>query len=236
MNDRPLVARAFSWTRKEFAPLLLLGIAAAALLAFVEIVEEVIQGEAHRFDAAILGALRSPGDSTDPIGPWWVETFFRDVTTLGGIPVVTLVTVATLGYLLLVGKRATALLVLVAIAGGAALSVMLKLGFERPRPDLVAHLVDVRTLSFPSGHAMVSTVTYLTIGALMLRVQHTRRLKAYVMTVAIGVTLLVGISRAYLGVHWPTDVLAGWCAGAAWAILCWVVAARLQERGRIEQR
>ncbi|HWV40755.1 phosphatase PAP2 family protein, partial [Pseudorhodoplanes sp.] len=77
-------------------------------------------------------------------------------------------------------------------------------------------------------------VTYLTLGALLARIQSRNRLKAYVVSVAILLTLMVGASRIYLGVHWPTDVLAGWCAGAAWAMACWLLALWLQSRGEIE--
>jgi undecaprenyl-diphosphatase len=128
-----------------------------------------------------------------------------------------------------------ALFVLVAIAGGVILSEGLKHLFARPRPELVAHMVEVQTASFPSGHAMLSAVTLLTLGALLARIQSRKRLKAYVIAIAILLTLLIGASRVYLGVHWPTDVLAGWCAGAAWAMACWLLALWLQNRGRIEQ-
>ena len=113
-------------------------------------------------------------------------------------------------------------------------SPLLKLGFARPRPDLVPHAVEVYTASFPSGHAMLSAVTYLTLGALLIRVQPRWRVKVYILFLAISITLLVGTSRVYLGVHWPTDVLAGWCVGAAWALLCWLVALRLQREGKVE--
>jgi undecaprenyl-diphosphatase len=135
----------------------------------------------------------------------------------------------------MVGKRATALLVLVAIVGGTLLSHGLKLGFERPRPDLVPHATRVYTASFPSGHAMLSAVTFLTLGALLARAEKSRRVSAFIMTLAIIVTLMVGVSRVYLGVHWPSDVIAGWSVGAAWAALCWFVALQLQRRGQVEK-
>ncbi|WP_426959868.1 phosphatase PAP2 family protein [Muricoccus radiodurans] len=99
-------------------------------------------------------------------------------------------------------------------------SSLLKIGYDRPRPDLVPHAVEVYTASFPSGHAMLSAVTYLTLGALLMRVQPSRRVRSFVLGMAILTTLMVGISRVYLGVHWPTDVMAGWCFGAGWAVIC----------------
>ncbi|MBR9904520.1 MAG: phosphatase PAP2 family protein, partial [Gammaproteobacteria bacterium] len=113
-------------------------------------------------------------------------------------------------------------------------STVMKLGFDRPRPDLVPHEAMVYTASFPSGHSMMSAVTYLTLAALLIRVQPALRLKAYLLILAILLTLLVGISRVYLGVHWPTDVLAGWTAGASWAALCWIVMRWMQRHGQLE--
>jgi undecaprenyl-diphosphatase len=138
------------------------------------------------------------------------------------------------GYLLLVGKRAAAWLVLVAVVGGVTLNTLLKLGFNRPRPDLVAPVVRVTTASFPSGHAALSAVAYLTLGALLAQTHVSRHLRIYFMSVGILLALLVGLSRVYLGVHYPTDVLAGWCLGSAWAWACWLVMTRLQQEGRVE--
>jgi len=220
---------------QELAPFAILALIAAMLGVFGKIADEVMDGQTHAFDEAILRALRNPADLADPIGPAWLELAMRDITSLGSFTLVVLVTLGTIGYLIIDGKRAAAVLVLVAIAGGVVLSEGLKHLFARPRPELVAHLVEVQTASFPSGHAMLSAVTFLTLGALLARIQSRKRLKAYVISVAILLTLLIGASRVYLGVHWPTDVLAGWCAGAAWAMGCWVLAIWLQNRGRVEQ-
>lgn len=229
--------QSLSWlrTRVEVAVLATIGLGAAALLGFMLLIDEVVEGKTHAFDETVLLALRSPTDASDPLGPWWVEQIFKDITALGGTTVLTLITAAAIGYLLIDRKRAAALLVLVSIGGGVLLSSLAKNIVARPRPELVAHLVEVHTLSFPSGHAMMSAVTFLTLGALLARMQPRRRLKAYLLGVAVILTILVGVSRVYLGVHWPTDVLAGWCAGAAWAILCWTVALWLQRRGRVEK-
>jgi undecaprenyl-diphosphatase len=143
-------------------------------------------------------------------------------------------TLAVIGYLLLAGKRNAAIAVFVAVAGGQILSTLLKLGFDRVRPDLVPHGSFVYTSSFPSGHSMMAAITYLTLGAMLARVQATIRIKIYLLTVAVFLTVLVGVSRVYLGVHWPTDVAAGWAVGAAWALLCSLVMRRLQRRGKVE--
>ncbi|RAI39184.1 phosphatase PAP2 family protein [Rhodoplanes roseus] len=219
----------------EVGPLLTLFLIAAALFGFVEIAGEVVEGEKHAFDEAILRILRNPMDLADPIGPAWLEKAIRDLTALGSVTVLTLLTALVLGYLVIDGKRAAAAFVLVSVAGGALLVDGLKLVIARPRPDLVAHLVDVSTYSFPSGHATASAVTFLTLGVLLARVQARRRVKAYVIGVAVILTLVIGASRVYLGVHWPSDVLAGWCLGAAWAMLCWQVGLWLQRRGKIER-
>jgi undecaprenyl-diphosphatase len=218
----------------EAGPLFSVLVIAGGVFLFAKLVDAVLEGETHPFDMAVLLALRDPLDPSDPIGPRWLEVIFRDITSLGGTTVLTLITAAVIGFLLVDHKRAAAVLVLVSVGGGALLSTFLKLGFDRPRPDLVAPLVEVHTASFPSGHAMLAAVTYLTLRALLARVLGRQRVKIYVLSVALTLTFLVGLSRIYLGVHWPTDVLAGWSAGAAWAVLCWRIALALQRRGEVE--
>lgn len=206
--------------RREIVPIaIFLGIA-LPLLAFIEIADEVGEGEARWFDESVLLALRT-SDPADPIGPRWFETAIMDITALGGFAVLALVTLLAVGYLLAIKRWGGALMLLAATLGGTAISEGLKMGFNRPRPDLVAHVVETTSMSFPSGHAMLSAVTYLTIGALIAHTQESRQLRGYVLGAAILLTLLIGASRVYLGVHWPTDVLAGWCLGAAWALVCW---------------
>jgi undecaprenyl-diphosphatase len=211
--------------------LLILGL---GVLAFIGIADEVVEGDTMRLDRWLLLALRASGDPGDPLGPVWVEEMFRDFTALGGIGVLSLLTLASVGYLWLQDLRRVAGFVLAAILGGLLLSLALKTGFDRPRPDLVSHGSMVYTSSFPSGHSMLSAVVYLTGGALLAAVHNARRLRLYLIGCSVLATLLVGVSRVYLGVHWPSDVLAGWAAGAAWAAACWLAAQWLQERGRIE--
>jgi undecaprenyl-diphosphatase len=164
----------------------------------------------------------------------WLELAMRDITALGGTSVLTLLTLGVVGFLHLSGKRGAALFVAAAIMGAVALSFTIKAGIERPRPDLVPHGTAVFTASFPSGHATGSAATYLTLGALLARFQPRRRVKLFLIGSGVFLTVLIGLSRIYLGVHWPSDVLAGWTLGASWALLCWLVARQLQKRGAVE--
>lgn len=223
------------WERMEFSVLLAGIIVAGGLWGFVELTEVARDTATHSFDTEILLFFREAGRPNDPIGPLWMEEAVRDVTALGSMIVLVMVTAVTIFYLLLVRRWRSALLVLVTVGGGQILSSVLKLGIDRPRPDLVSHLAQVQTLSFPSGHAMMAAVTYLTLGTMLAGIVPGRATKIYVLGVAVLVTLMVGVSRLYLGVHWPSDVLAGWCAGFAWAMLCWLVARRLLRRGEPER-
>lgn len=209
-------------------------IIAGAVWAFAELADEVLEGDTADFDEAVLLSLRTADDVTDPIGPGWFEEMARDITGLGGFGVLALLTLAATGYLLLHRKGHTALYLVLAIGSGILISTLLKNLFDRPRPDLVPHAQVVYTSSFPSGHSMMSAVVFFTLGALLAGVQADLRLRAYLLFVAALLALLVGASRVYLGVHWPTDVLAGWTAGAAWALLCWTIAERLRRRGQVE--
>ncbi|WP_281981743.1 phosphatase PAP2 family protein [Thalassorhabdomicrobium marinisediminis] len=206
----------------EIASLVILGVAISLFWLLAELVEEVVEGSTTALDRDILLLLRNAGDLSDPIGPWWLEEMGRDLTALGGVAVLTLLTVVVGVYFALRMRFAQALYLWVAVGGGILLSSFAKNFFDRARPDLVPHGSLVHTSSFPSGHSMMAAVCYLTLGVLLARAQPSARMRFYVMTVAILMTLLVGISRVYLGVHWPTDVAAGWLGGAFWAVLCYM--------------
>ncbi len=210
-------------------------LAACSLWAFVELADEVMEGDTASFDESLLLAMRSPDDLSDPIGPTWVEEMARDVTGLGGVGLLTFLTFAATGFLLLQGKRRVALYLLLAITSGVAMSSALKAGFDRPRPELVPHGTHVYTSSFPSGHSMMATLVFLTVGAVVAGSQPSNSLKAYLMLLALVLALSVGVSRIYLGVHWPSDVLGGWAMGAAWALLCWAIAGWLRSHGELER-
>lgn len=207
---------------------------ASSLWVFSEIAEAMLEGEIHEFDKRLLLAFRNPADLSDPIGPGWLEEMMRDFTALGGTAVLSCISLAVVGYLLLSRKRHVAVMVMLAVGGGILLSHLLKWGFDRPRPDLVPHITQVYTQSFPSGHAMLSAVVYLTLGVLLVRTRAETRVKIYLLSLAIFATVLVGVSRVYLGVHWPSDVLAGWAIGAGWALVWWLVMLWMQSRGKVE--
>ncbi|WP_308515412.1 phosphatase PAP2 family protein [Sphingomonas flavescens] len=220
--------------RSETKLLILLALVAVGLLAFLQIATEVREGETLTMDRAILLWLRSPGQPGTPIGPQWLLKAMTEITALGGGTVLTLLTVLVGAYLLAARRPGTAAFVVVAVAGGAILSTFLKHIFERPRPELVAHLVSVNSASFPSGHAMNSAVTYLTLGTLLAEAEDSRRVRYYLIGTAIFLSILVGVSRIYLGVHWPTDVAAGWCIGSVWALVCSVSAHFLSRRHTLD--
>lgn len=231
---RAIFLRPLNWLGShELGVLLAFAGITGGILGFILIATEVSGGETLSLDRKVLLSLRRP-DLT-PKGGEKVEEVMRDFTALGGTALLTLVTLSTAGFLILSGKKHMALFLFLAVAGGMLTSLALKDFYHRPRPDIVPHEDYVMTSSFPSGHSMLSALTYLTLGALLARSYTRKRLKAYFLSLAALLTGLVGFSRMYLGVHWPTDVLAGWTAGATWAILCWLGARWLQNRQQLER-
>lgn len=228
VTPNPLL-RLLAWLGShELGLLLSLAAIAAGVWAFAEIADRVTDGDTTKFDRTILLAMRNR-DKT-PLGPPWVQETARDFTALGSVAVLGLLGIGACGFLALSGRARLAWFTAAALTSGLLLSTLLKNLFHRARPDLVPWSTQVYTASFPSGHSMLSAVTYLTLAALLARSQTRRALKAWFLLSAVLLTLLVGLSRVYLGVHWPTDVLAGWTAGSVWALTCWLVARRLEKR------
>jgi undecaprenyl-diphosphatase len=224
--------------RRDRAELAILaGSLFVVLLAFATfaLAAEVLEGDTQAFDERILRALRQPDHPDIPRGPKWLVSAALDVTALGGATVLGLTVTAIVGFLLLQGMKRTALFVLLASGGGWILNGVLKLAFARPRPEIVPHLREVMSQSFPSGHAMTSAAVYLTLGAMLMRIAHGRITKTYCMGVAMLATLLIGASRVYLGVHYPTDVLAGWLMGLLWATVCWIVERQIERRAGLKK-
>jgi undecaprenyl-diphosphatase len=205
------------------------------LLTFFLLAGEVLEGDTQSFDTRVLSALRRADDPSIPIGPAWLRGGALDITALGGPTVLGLATLAICGFLILQAMARTAAFVFVATTGGWVLNEILKEIFQRARPVVVPHLQAVMSLSFPSGHAMNSAAVYLTLGALLMRVADRRVTKFYCMSMAMLATFLVGVSRIYLGVHYPTDVLAGWLVGMMWALACWTVERRIEGRAGLRR-
>lgn len=214
--------------RVTSTPFILTGIAGAGVYAFLQIADEVSEAEFDSYDRALLMAFRRPDDLATPLGPPWFREFMAELTALGGYPLLTIIVALVVGYLLIARMFGPALFSLLAIVSGTAVSQLLKMLYDRPRPDLVEQLVTVHTASFPSGHAAMSAVVYLTLASLIVRLVDSTQIRVYVLAVALLLTVSIGISRVYLGVHWPSDVAAGWAFGVAWASLSWLVVAAMR--------
>jgi undecaprenyl-diphosphatase len=199
-------------------PLIGLAIAGAAgLTGFIA--DELGEGQSFGFDARLLLALRRPGDLGVPIGPAWLHQSAIDISALGGFTVLWLLGAAVTGYLVYCRLRLDAICIAASVIGASLLNVGMKSLFHRARPEIVPHLTEAFNASFPSGHAMSSAAIYLTIGITLAGAQPRLVGRLYIMGLAVALVVMIGASRVYLGVHWPSDVLAGWALGGAWALL-----------------
>ena len=193
--------------RLESRILIVFLISAALAFGLGKLASEVIEGDTFALDRVIIRSLRIATDPAVPIAPRWFTSAMIDVTALGSVTILTLVTLFAAGYLLALGKSRTAVFVGASVALGAGATTILKQFFSRVRPDIVPHLVPVDTASFPSGHAMNSALVYLTLAMLVARTEDDARLSVYLVVSAVVATLIVGFTRVYLGVHWPSDVV-----------------------------
>ena len=196
------------------------------VLSFAAIADEMREGETKVLDQRVLLWFRQADDPGRVIGPPWVGEAARDLSAIGSMAVLILVVFLFAGFLILLRRRRAAEFAILAPSTGAFLCYLLKGVFDRGRPDLVPHLDVVSFASFPSGHSMLSAIVYLTLGGLLAQMVRSRRLKAYALASAMLLAFLVGMSRIVLGVHYPTDVLAGWAAGLAWAFLWLLIVGR----------
>ena len=194
------------------------------VVTFTIIAINVSAGNTKSFDMWALKFFRQTNNPVQSIGNELVTSSVRDITALGSGIVIILFTLAVLGLLLFQKKYNMFYLILGATLGGGLLGFLLKEIFGRERPDVIYHLAPETSLSFPSGHSLMSMVMYLSFAALLMRIPYDRAIKIYIISIALFLSLIIGISRIYLGVHYATDVLAGWSIGVAWASFCWLIA------------
>lgn len=209
--------------RREAAFFSLLALCLASWIAFLKFCSEVMEGESRDIDQSIILFVRDHTVPEQLLGKPWFAEMMRDISGLGGIAVLTLLTLTVMTYLALRKHWGQALYVLMAVVTGSLFSNFLKISFDRPRPDIIPHGSHTMLPSFPSGHSLISAITYLTLGAMVAVAHKGRWMRIYLMAVPVILTILIGISRIYLGVHWPSDVLAGWLGGAAWASMVWIL-------------
>lgn len=197
------------------------GALALAMLIVILLGETIARGHQFAFDRAIMLAMREPENIHVPEGPAWLKQAMVDVTALGGETVLTLIVVATAGFLAIRRHWLTLWLVLGGTISGSWAVGLIKSTVARPRPALIDHLVEVWSASFPSGHAANSAIIYLTVTLLLMQIVDSRTARWYMISVAALLVTMIGVSRVYLGVHWPSDVLAGWSFGTLWALAWW---------------
>ena len=197
-----------------FALLISLGLFALGLWAFVRIAERVLEGETASFDEAVLRWLDQHATPT-------LDRMAIEVTALGSGLVVAVIVLALSGVLWQMRQRYWAYLLWLTTIGSVLLNSILKLSFDRPRPRVFEWRVHFPvTSSFPSGHAMTAAVVYLTVAIIIMRLNSSRWLSFIALLCAAVLMLLVGLSRLYVGVHYPSDVVAGYAAGIGWTGLC----------------
>lgn len=213
--------------------LTLLGAAMTMVVAafvFLAVAGAVMEGDTQKLDEAIVQWFRRADDPALPRGPAWLREVGIDITALGSSVVLILAVLAVSGFLWIQNQKRLLGLLIASSAGGFVINAIMKAVFARPRPSVVPHLREVFTPSFPSGHAALSAVVYLTIGVLLFEVVKGRAARLYCLGIAMAATGLIGLSRVYLGVHYPSDVLAGWATGIAWATACWVAVQYVERR------
>ncbi|GAA0383316.1 phosphatase PAP2 family protein [Brevundimonas terrae] len=236
MTAHPIAftARVIRVARAEIGTVAGLLAGSLGLALFAGVADGVADGDDQSFDWAVLRWTRPYADAPDrPIGPWWLHEAAIDITSLGGISVLAIFALMAVGFLLIHGKKLSAFLMVLGLAGGVLLSEGLKALFDRPRPPAAYQVVETLNASFPSGHALLATVFYLSVGVMLTRAFPRTRMKAYALGWAVVLVLLIGLTRIYLGAHWASDVAAGWGIGAFWAMLLWLFAYAMERRQRL---
>mgnify|MGYP006422377131 FL=1 len=211
------------WKKTEVFGLIMM---LTGLAVFTALAAQLGTPSVQRFDETVVRSLRNAEDLAQPIGPAWFKELARDFTALGGYGILSTITLLVTTFLHLERRPARAHFVVVAIFAGYSLSMTLKALIARPRPDIVPWLSHVHSSSFPSGHSMMSAVVYLSLGLMLSDLTSRRLVKTFVVVAPLTISALVGLSRVYMGVHYPTDVVAGWWLGISWSLACWLAIRR----------
>jgi len=237
VEKKPIFVRPLSWIgQHELSVLIAVILIIGGLWLAVELADGVLDGNIQNLDMDLIMSLREGEDADNPIGPPWVEEMMRDFTSLGGTGILVLIVVAVTFYHLIQARYKEMFFLLLAVVGAFILSYVLKGFFDRPRPQFIPEGEYVFTASFPSGHALLSAATYLTLGIIVAELMDRNRLKAFILMFAFLIMIIVGFSRVYLGVHWPSDVLAGWALGMVWAIVIWLIFRTLRAIGNLDDQ
>lgn len=207
----------------------LLAVIGGLVFAFIKIGRAVSGNETSGFDETILLALRDAPD--DPIGPPSLTAAVMHISALGSGAVTGLIVLITTLFFVVSKHYRYALLMIACSLGTLAGMALLKDFYERERPTVVTHIDPPGGHSFPSGHSMISAALYMTLAVLIARTLQTRRQRVFVVAMGAIMMMLIGLTRLYLGVHYPTDVLAGWTAGLLWALVCGLLVERIGKRG-----
>ena len=205
----------------------------ALVIGFAALASGVLAAATEPIDFALLRALRT--DASDPVGPAWLTSAVLNLSALGSTPIAVLV-IAVSALFLLLDRRPRQAMLVIGVATVASIGLrLLKLAIGRERPSIVEHIEVVNGMSFPSGHTLIAAVLYPTLGMLIASNLRDRHLKVYVFVVAAALALLVGFTRVYLGVHYPSDVLGGWLLGLAFAFAAGMVIRALKTKHIVER-
>lgn len=211
----------WKWTEKLGVAICVMGICIVSLLTGL-----ISSPSTQEFDESVIRQMRSQDDPSRPVGPNWMAESMRDWTALGGYSVLLTITILVSVFLALERQNAHVRVIVATVVSGFLLTLILKAIVSRPRPDIVPHHSYVDSPSFPSGHSMMSAIVYLTLGLMLSELASHRHVKVFLVTAAMLISGTVAFSRIFMGVHYPTDVVAGWWAGTSWALISWLIVRR----------
>lgn len=220
------------WKRTEFFGFIVMVV---GIGVFLTLVTQLQSASIQSLDEAVIRSLRNISVPAEASHPGWFDELARDFTALGGYAVLTTITVLVTTFLHLERRPARAHFVAITVVFGYSFSMLLKAVIDRPRPDIVPWLSHVHLSSFPSGHSMMSAVVYLSLGLMLSDLTSRRLVKVFVVIAPLAISAMVGLSRVYMGVHYPTDVIAGWWIGISWSLACWLIVRRWRAFQKVRQ-